>query len=297
MGSLLGAFAGDALGMPWEGAAPAAVPDRLEMEEARLGRGTYTDDTQMMIALCESLLRCGGVDTDDLAKTFVAHFEPERGYGAGTVRVLESIASGAAAGEAARSAFGGAGSMGNGAAMRIAPIGVRFAHKRGKLREHARRSAAVTHAHPAAIDAAVVQATAVGAAMRGADPYSWAVSEASDLRVLQALARVRRWRCDSSDPAELAPDPRGVPPLGAESVAAAVRVASLASSFEEAVTIAVRAGGDTDTVAAMAGAIAGARFEAEDIPASWRAALEDGPKGRAHVEALAVRLAGEARID
>ena len=47
---------GDALGMPFEGVAPAAIPDRLTMLDARLGRGTYTDDTEMAIALAESLL-------------------------------------------------------------------------------------------------------------------------------------------------------------------------------------------------------------------------------------------------
>jgi poly(ADP-ribose) glycohydrolase ARH3 len=50
-GAVLGTFVGDALGMPFEGQPAAAIPARLEMEEARLGRGTYTDDTQMMIAL------------------------------------------------------------------------------------------------------------------------------------------------------------------------------------------------------------------------------------------------------
>ncbi len=55
-GALLGTFVGDALGMPYEGQPPDAVPDRLEMVAARRGRGTYTDDTQMTIALAESLV-------------------------------------------------------------------------------------------------------------------------------------------------------------------------------------------------------------------------------------------------
>src|ERR687893_2660537 len=83
-GSLLGLFCGDALGMPYETQPPDAIPERLEMEEARRGRGTYTDDTQMAIAVCESLLRCDGIDEDDLAATIAAAFDPDRGYGPAT---------------------------------------------------------------------------------------------------------------------------------------------------------------------------------------------------------------------
>ena len=48
-GALLGTFVGDALGMPFEGQHGRLVPPRLEMLDARLGPGTYTDDTQMMM--------------------------------------------------------------------------------------------------------------------------------------------------------------------------------------------------------------------------------------------------------
>ena len=76
--------------MPWGGAPPGGIPEVLEMEDARLGAGTYTDDTEMMIALAESLLRCGdAVDEEDLARTFLAAYDPRRGYGAGTTQILE----------------------------------------------------------------------------------------------------------------------------------------------------------------------------------------------------------------
>ena len=54
----------------------------------------------------------------------------------------------------------------------------------------------------------------------------------------------------------------------------------------------MRLGGDTDTVAAMTGAIAGARHGASSIPGSWLEALEEGERGRSYVEQLAVRLLG-----
>jgi ADP-ribosyl-[dinitrogen reductase] hydrolase len=60
---------------------------------------------------------------------------------------------------------------------------------------------------------------------------------------------------------------------------------------EVAITFAVRCGGDTDTLGAMAGAVAVARTGASAIPSHWLDALEEGPKGRSHVERLANRLA------
>jgi poly(ADP-ribose) glycohydrolase ARH3 len=76
---------------------------------------------------------------------------------------------GVAVDTAAALLFGGRGSLGNGAAMRIAPVGVRFWSDPERLIEQARRSATVTHAHPLGIDGAVAQAVAVGAAMRSED--------------------------------------------------------------------------------------------------------------------------------
>jgi poly(ADP-ribose) glycohydrolase ARH3 len=78
----------------------------------------------------------------------------------------------------------------------------------------------------------------------------------------------------------------------AESVPAAIYTALAQPTFEQAVRFAVRVGGDTDTVAAMTGAIAGARHGASAIPARWLEALEDEDRGRSHVERLANDLVG-----
>ena len=66
--------------------------------------------------------------------------------------------------------------------------------------------------------------------------------------------------------------------------------AYVADSFEQAVTFAVHLGGDTDTVAAMTGAISAARSGASAIPSRWLDALENGDRGRSHVESFAPRL-------
>jgi ADP-ribosylglycohydrolase len=77
----------------------------------------------------------------------------------------------------------------------------------------------------------------------------------------------------------------------AESVCAAIYSAVAHPTFHAAVTFAVGLGGDTDTVAAMSGAISGASMGANSIPRRWLDALEDGNRGRTHVEHLATRLA------
>jgi len=156
-GALLGTFVGDAPGMPFEGAAPAAIPQRLTMLDACLGRGSYSDDTQMAIALAESLLECGCTDAEALGRAFADAHDPRRGYGAGTTEVLRLVRSGVHPHDAAGSASGGVGSQGNGAAMRVAPVALRYADDIVALARAAGASARVTHAHPLAVDGAVAR--------------------------------------------------------------------------------------------------------------------------------------------
>jgi poly(ADP-ribose) glycohydrolase ARH3 len=289
-GALLGTFVGDALGMPFEGAPPTEVPEQLEMLDARLGRGTYTDDTQMTIALAESLLEADGVDEQHIGRAFLAAYDPRRGYGSGTRAVMTLIAQGVAAVEAAGRVFDGHGSLGNGAAMRVAPIAVRYAQDQQALFDAARRSARVTHGHPVGVDAAVVQAAAVGAALGGADPLEAARAAAATTQLRERLAHAAALLTERLAPGEVA-TALGNRPTATESVPTAIYAAAAHARFEDAVGFAVRCGGDADTIGAMAGAIAGARDGASAIPVRWRDSLEDGPKGRSHVELLAELLA------
>jgi poly(ADP-ribose) glycohydrolase ARH3 len=294
-GALVGTFVGDALGMPYEGAPAGVIPDVLEMEDARLGRGTYTDDTQMMIALAESLLRCDVVDPEDLARAFRAHYDPRRGYGGGTSRVIELWELGEPVEQAALRVFGGTGSLGNGAAMRVAPVAVRFAEDEVLVATQAGRSARLTHAHPLGVDGALVQAAAIRAALDGEEPLEAAVAAARTGELRERLLTLNH-ACEAGLSADRLSGPgRRVGSSAPESVPPAVVAAARATSFEEAVTIAVHCGGDTDTVGAMAGAIAGARFGAAAIPPRWLDVLEDGAYGRRHVEELAAALAARAR--
>ena len=320
-GALLGTFVGDALGMPFEGAAPHAAPEPLEMRAARLGRGTYTDDTQMAIALAEHLLEREEIDPDELGHAFLAAHDPERGYGEGTTAVLRLIESGVPSTEAVVQVFDGDGSIGNGAAMRVAPVAVRFAGDLERTVEQADRSARATHGHLFGIDAARVQAAAVATALSDRDVVSAAHAAAATAEMRHRLDAVNALLVQASDadpqppgddrpppPREPEPEPLSVPDhpgaaeprevaavlgnatAGLESVPTAIYAALAHDDFERAVTFAVRCGGDADTIAAMAGAIAGARHGASAIPTRWLDALEEGEKGRPYVERLAERL-------
>jgi poly(ADP-ribose) glycohydrolase ARH3 len=287
----LGTFVGDALGMPYEGMPAAAIPDAIEMRSGRLPAGHYTDDTEMMIALAESLLRCGVADAEDLAASFRSSFDARRGYGGGTLQVMELWRRGVPVATAAQQVFDGRGSFGNGAAMRVAPVAVRFAGDEVLVDRQARASARVTQAHPQGVDGAAVQAAAIAGALEDDDIFAAATAAAETVELRDGLGRVDADTRAGLDPAALRSGADGVPPTAALSVPAAIAAGARAGSFEEAVTVAVRAGGDTDTVAAMAGAIAGARFGAAAIPARWTLALERGPLGREYVEQLARSLA------
>lgn len=125
----------------------------------------FTDDTVMAIGIYRILEQYGKIDQDQLAKVFAENYALDwhRGYGGTAHSILRSIGEGTAWREAASGAFDGMGSMGNGGAMRAAPIGAYFADDLDKVVYYAGASAEVTHAH---IEGKVgAMAAAAGAAL------------------------------------------------------------------------------------------------------------------------------------
>jgi len=166
-GAVLGLALGDALGAPHEGGPIERLLWRV-IGSTRDGRRRFTDDTQMELDLADSLLRCGKVDQDDLAKTFAGSYRWSRGYGPAAARVLKRIRSGRDWREANRSVHR-TGSFGNGGAMRAPIVGVFFHAQPENLVTAARQTAEMTHAHPLAMDGAAMIAVATSAALAGAD--------------------------------------------------------------------------------------------------------------------------------
>ena len=289
IGALLGTFVGDALGSRHEGRARIDRPGDMT-------RGIYTDDTQMMIGVAESLVACSGFDGQDMARRFVENFDPMRGYGPGAFRVIDNLLAGQPWNQAGVGLFG-KGSYGNGSAMRIAPIGVFYHDNKEELRDAALLSSIISHTHPMGKQGAILQAYAVGLALNygvaGDLDVAQMVQKLSDF--LPGDAGVFRRRLDFVK--RLLPERpsrdeivnilgNGVTSF--ESVPTAIySFLSHVRSFEKAVVYAISLGGDTDTIGAMTGAIAGAYHGFEEIPSRWLDKLENGSKGKDYVIGLA----------
>jgi poly(ADP-ribose) glycohydrolase ARH3 len=300
VGALLGTFAGDAIGRPWEGSSPASgrsARDRLTWLDGERVL-TYTDDTQLALALAAHLVDHPAVDPDALVAYFLAAYEDHRGYGAGMRRLVAHWRDGMPWGPAATSVFPD-GSFGNGAAMRVAPVGARWRNDADVRDDAVRRSAIVTHAHPVGIDGAVVQAEAVAAAARrGAvdrDVLAAAIEAARTAQLREPLARaatwVDRWSRGEGDFAAVAAD-LGTAVTADRSVPAALFCAAVADDLVGAVEVALGLGGDADTIAAMAASIHGAAVGRSAVPHDWLVRFEDGDRGVTHAIALGERLDG-----
>lgn len=165
--SLQGLSVGDALGAQFF--VPGHSVADLLAGRVPAAPWPWTDDTEMACSVYSELRGRNCIDRDALADAFADRCEPYRGYGGGTVVVLHEIRDGRPWQEAAATAFGGRGSWGNGAAMRVAPLGAYFAGDLPRAAAQAAMSAEVTHRHPEAIVGAMAVAVAAShtAATRG----------------------------------------------------------------------------------------------------------------------------------
>ena len=122
----------------------------------------FTDDTVMAIGIYRILERYGEIKQDELAKVFAENYALDwhRGYGGTAHSILRSIGEGQDWREVAPGVFDGMGSMGNGGAMRVAPVGAYFADDLDKVLYNAKASAEVTHAHIEGIVGAMAAAVA-----------------------------------------------------------------------------------------------------------------------------------------
>jgi poly(ADP-ribose) glycohydrolase ARH3 len=281
-GTLLGVAVGDALGAPFEGGFGVAL-EAIDSLRADPGELRYTDDTHMTIGVAQSLIACRGFDGAHMARVCAENFraEPWRGYGPGPPRVFGSVLRGARWDEPARQLFGGTGSLGNGAAMRVAPAALFAASDFELVAQLARQTARLTHAHKLGIEGAVMQACAVALSLESDTGARLSPSHFLDsLRryvraepFLAALEKIEQIYSDATPDAVAAG-------IGNDITALAAVPASLCcflrhpDSFADAVLFAIAVGGDTDTIAAMTGALSGARLGEAGIPSLWRTRVE-----------------------
>lgn len=297
---MLGTAVGDAIGLPREamerGRAERMFGGRPFDHDLVLGRGLCSDDTEHTVMVGQALLASGGsvgAFQRDLARRMRWWLvRLPAGIGLGTLRALLRLWLGV---PPSRS---GVESAGNGAAMRSALIGV-VSESDPQARELAVASSVITHRDPRAIQGARIVALAARRAMRGFVDGEALLDELmddahdEDLRAALSLARDALRRP--------APVPWFLLGLGLGSgvtgfvnhTVPAALLCWLANrgSFRDAVEEAVALGGDTDTVAAIAGALAGAELGAEAIPRDWVAGIVEWPCTVEWMRGLADELA------
>ncbi|MBW1691637.1 MAG: ADP-ribosylglycohydrolase family protein [Deltaproteobacteria bacterium] len=295
LGGMIGSALGDAIG---ELAFRYRSEDDLRSQLDQLNELRYTDDTAMSIGLAESILTKGDLDQKDLGETFRKNFlsEPGRGYASGPPTIFSIVERyGITYLDAAKSLFGGEGSLGNGAAMRIVPVGL-FFHNSSNLYEKACLSASVTHAHPVGMDGAAVQAKAVALAMnldpRHVFPFMGFIDKLIDFarspEIKEKVKLVKQLLLENTAPS-LAAEQLGRTVAVHESMPFALfSFLRHPESFEDCLFCAILNGGDRDTLGAMACAISGAYLGIESIPQVWIRKLEN----RSYIEDLAKRLSG-----
>ncbi|MET9430172.1 ADP-ribosylglycohydrolase family protein [Streptomyces sp. NPDC003036] len=302
-GTVLGSAVGDALGAPFEFGLPgvyrARFPDGVGEMCGGGGwdPGEATDDTQMAVLVGESLLERGDLDLPDI-------FDRFRRWAAGEPKDIglqteDVLTNGEPWDLAAALHFRLNGrAAGNGSLMRAATSAVYFAGAgRTGTMAAARRIAALTHGDRAAWEGTAVLHELIRVALDGADPVA-AVPDTlaavhADHRARWATVLAPGWHPDHASEFNGAVWP---------CLGSALWALRVTGSFEDALAAAIDLGGDTDTVAAVTGALAGAVYGAAAIPARWTSPLHVPLPGHGdrvlrapELAALAERLSGKAR--
>lgn len=286
VGSILGAAAGDALGSAYEFGPPLPSDAEVSFGVGHFGHGVgeWTDDTSMSVPILAALARGGSLDDPAQLATIVdewiAWAETARDVGSQTRQVLASLkmpTTEAAARAAAREVHERAGrSGGNGSLMRTGPVALGYLGdgREAELVAAAGRTAQLTHWEDDNLDACAIWCLTIRHAIR-----------TGELDVREQLAwipieRRARWHDLLDEGLHAALDPADFHERNGWVVAAfqgALSAVAGSSSLVEALEAAVRGGGDTDTVAAIAGSLAGARYGASALPDGWRGLLHGWP--------------------
>ncbi|MES9508510.1 ADP-ribosylglycohydrolase family protein [Streptomyces sp. NPDC000609] len=273
--SLEGLSLGDAFGERWfplfrePGRAFDEIKARRTPEEPVW---PWTDDTALARALQRVLDEHGRVEQDRLALCFALAFEADqaRGYGHGMHILLpELLARPADWRTLAPELFEG-GSLGNGAAMRVAPLGARFHQDIGLAAEQAALQAAVTHAHPEGIAGAVAVAVAAALSVRGEFTLAAVADRTPEGLVRDGLRRAADvpFATEPWKAADLLGNGQRI--RADDTVPFALWTAARHPDDLEAALWATAEGlGDVDTTCAITGGVVGAATGVDGVPAQW----------------------------
>ncbi len=257
--AIYGLAVGDALGVPYEFrlrgsfACTGMVGHGTHDQPA----GTWSDDTSMTLATCDSIRACGRVDTADMLERFRAWID---GGAYAIDGVVFDYGNTTAHALAAGAGCAGERDNGNGSLMRIAPLAFTDATD-----DEVRAVSAITHAHPVSTGVCVDMVHVMRSLASGALP----AEAVPDFDVLLAASE----------------KDLGSGGFVRDTYCAALWCLAVSGSYEECVLRAVNLGDDTDTTAAVAGALAGIVYGVDAIPPAWMEAL----RGKDIIEACLFR--------
>ena len=287
VGAVLGSASGDALGAHYEfgPSLPADTPvDMIGGGAFGWSPGEWTDDTQMALAIL-GVLATGSTDTGEVEAAF------RRWYASGPADVGNQtravLSRPGTLTQVARRRYEAqpASSAGNGSLMRTGPVALAHPGDPAAVATLARELSALTHADPDCLDACVLWSVAIYHTIHHAPASDRQWDWAEPLRVaLDQLNPTHRSRWAALIDEATGAQPTDFPKNGWVVHAFQAALAAISSTpvpegdaaarhLQHALEHAVRAGGDTDTVAAIAGSMLGARWGATAIPFQWRRAL------------------------
>ncbi len=295
-GTLLGVSIGDTLGRPFEGMLRERIYSHFNDFKEFINNNkklfnSYTDDTQLTLHTAEALIQGSGFNTNNFIREYVRWLEdPPIGPGFGCISSIQKLKYGISWKKAASN------SGGNGTAMRVSPIGLFYCKDIKNLEKSALKSSVITHSHPAASAGAIVVARAIAFLINKKPETVFSIDEFFETIILsisnsqekiwvefiEILNKVKQNLNISIEAGLIKFSQVGVKspyfieeyfgkafvhPYTLSTVACAIFVfLKNLHSFEDCIFQLATAGGDSDTVGAIGGSLAGAYFGLKNIP-------------------------------
>ena len=286
LGSIIGSALGDSIG---ELAFNYHEKEELIKEINNRKAIRYTDDTAMVIGIAETIIsNKGDWATEDLGAQFHQNYkrEPYRGYGLGPPMIFRTVErEHKKYQEVAEGLFGGDGSYGNGASMRIAPLGV-FYYESKNIYEIAKRAAVATHTHPLGIDGAAILAKLISILIpKDPDKFDIKQHEIEILTEIIEFAKTDEYKSKLSKIKDLLEKNADI--IDAEKIVGSNVLAFTSVpfsifaffrnpySFKDALLDTVLVSRDRDTVGAMMSGLLGSFLGINKIPKNWINKLEN----------------------
>lgn len=267
-GALLGLIVGDALGAPFEGMSGDNIEFKGKMQGGgphNISAGQWTDDSSLALCLAESLIK-DGFDLKSQLKRYSSWFKDgylsskDRAFGIGrntSISITDYIQEGILPPERERAA-------GNGSIMRLAPVPLYFINNYKKTIYYSAKSSRATHNNPMAVDSCKFLGSFIFNAIHNKNKNYLINENFKDLELDDRVLKTVRISNNKLTKEDINPDA-----FVLNTLQASLWSFNNSDSFKSAVIKAVNLGGDTDTIAAVTGQMAGSYYGSDNIPDKW----------------------------